>query len=397
VETFQEYHDTVIAVGLSHLPRNFGIFSTADLSVAIDVFTESIEDAMPPQNCGSKFSYHRILPSEVTFVSAISAHPCVFRLKSATAISHIPSIIAQGRASLEGAIAAVHFYLAASLSFSFYMLFCVCSVSTAVPFVPTLGAVCYHLVLLPIIGFTIAWSKADKDSMHRVPPKNDQTVTFGRNENWYKSAILKSIPPAFFPQLLHLVAYGELMIKFELDFVRENCSESIGVGDWAFLLRCVALKEYSGVARTSAGALVLAELIICTVVASATFVHGTIPIQELPPWHGNRVWIYSVLLGILLVAAILLGTLEKGSLSALPWYFYLIALVMPPACLAWNEMCKRSDRKHELRAEKLRRLQFETRCVLVHSFCCCPFKVLTPSPSVSVDWVCGVPSELGHT
>lgn len=351
-------------MGLTHLPRNSGIFSTADIAVGIDIFADSIENATLPHDLVNKSVHNRVLPSEAIFVSAISAHSCVFRLRGATATSHIPSIIAEGRAALEACVAAVHFYGTSCLSFAFYMLFCVCAASTAIPHVPILGAVCYMLFLLPLVGFAMAWGDPDKDVMHRVPPKNDQTITFGRGEGsrLYKSSILKAIPPALFPQLLHLLAYGALVIKFEPELVQAQCSENVeDKDDWPYVIRCQALKNYSGVARTSAGSLALAELILCTLLASACFVHGTIPIQELPPWRGNRLWAYSVLLGILVVAAILLGNLEGGELSALPWYFYVIALVMLPACIAWNEMCKRMDRKHDLRAEKIRRLQFETR------------------------------------
>ena len=315
-----------------------------------------------PRDILNKTAYNKVLPAEVTFVSSISAHSCVFRLKGATASSHIPSIIAEGRAALEAAVAAVLFYVSACLSFSFYMLFCLFAVSTAVPIVPILAAVCYLLFFLPILGFSLAWSDPDKDSMNRVPPKNDQAVTFGRNERGrlFTSGVLKAMLPAVLPQLLHLIAYGEFMIKFEPELVQTLCSGSISAGDWAKLVRCEALKDYSGVARTSAGSFAFAELILCTIVASATYVHGTIPVLELPPWRGNRVWAYSVLLGLLVLVAILLAT-EEGSFSALPWYFYVLALLIPPICLAWNELWKRTDRRHELRAEKLRRLQFETR------------------------------------
>lgn len=303
-----------------------------------------------------------MLPAEVTFVSSISAHSCVFRLKGATASAHIPSIIAEGRAALEAAVAAVLFYISACLSFSFYMLVCVCAASTAVPFVPILAAVCYHLILLPIMGYSLAWSDANKESMNIVPPKNDQTITFGRNERsrLFTSGVLKAMLPAVLPQLLHLIAYGELMIKFEPELVQAQCAASVGPGDWAKIVRCDALKDYSGAARTAAGSFVFAELILCTIVASSTYVHGTTPILELPPWVGNNVWGYSVVLGVLLVVAILLA-MEEGSFSALPWYFYFLAVLMPPICVAWNEFLKRTDRRHELRAGKLRRLQFETR------------------------------------
>ena len=175
------------------------------------------------------------------------------------------------------------------------------------------------------------------------------------------STILKSIPPACFPQLLHLIAYGELMIHFEPEYIHNHCSAGASRGEWAQIIRCDALKEYSGVARTSAGAFFLAELIFCTLLVSSTFVHGTIPLQDFPPWKGNRVWAHSVVIGLLVVVIILAASVGRGSFSALPWYYFVVALVMPLFCIAWNEFLKRIDRKHDMRAEKLRRLQFETR------------------------------------
>ena len=50
IETFQEYNDTVIAVGLSHLPWNSRIFATADLAVGVDVLVECLQGPRPEQN-----------------------------------------------------------------------------------------------------------------------------------------------------------------------------------------------------------------------------------------------------------------------------------------------------------------------------------------------------------
>jgi hypothetical protein len=190
-------------------------------------------------------------------------------------------------------------------------------------------------------------------------------MTFGRNEKGrlFTTTLLKAVLPAVLPQLLHLIVLGELMIKHEPDFIYTRCADAIGPGDWARIIRCDALKEYSGSARISAGNIVFAELVWCTVIVSATFVHGTLPMKEYPPWNGNRVWAYSLPLGLGLVSLILAVDVKRGSWSALPWYFYALALVMPPLCVAWNEYLKRIDHKQERRAEKLRRLQFETRYV----------------------------------
>jgi hypothetical protein len=165
------------------------------------------------------------------------------------------------------------------------------------------------------------------------------------------------------PHLLYLIAFGEFMIQFEPALVSATCSPNLQQGDWASVVRCAGLSSYSGDARNLASSLALAEFIICIIVASAAFVHRTLPLYEEPPWRRNRIWVYSAIVGVLITVGFLLATLEKGSLSLLPWYFYFLACVMPFTCLFLVELLKRSERTLLARSEKLRRLQFETRYV----------------------------------
>jgi hypothetical protein len=360
IETFQEYSDTVITIGLSHLPRNSRIFAVADLSVGVDVLTECISSPLP-----TKLNYNAVLPSEIAFVSAISTHECAFRLHGVKSTAYMPTIIAQGRASLEAATSAILFMASGCLSFAFFVLFSACAVSVVLPFVPVMGSVLHLQIILPLVGLALTMSDSDRLSMRRVPPKNDQSITFGRRERkvLYQIALMKALPSAALPQLLHLIAFGELMIKFEPDLVASACSSDIRQGDWTSLIRCDGLDDYTGTARTSAGALVLAEFVLCVIVSSAAFVHRTHPILEEPPWRRNHIWVYSVGLGLVILAGYLGATVERGGFSALPWYYFVLAAVMPFLCLAWNERFKRVERIHYNRSEKLRRLQFETRYV----------------------------------
>lgn len=365
IETFQEYNDTVISVGLSHLPWNSRIFSTADLAVGVDVLSECLKTS-----CQEQLNYNSLLPSEIVFISAISAHACAFRLRGVASIAYMPTILANGRASLEAATSASIFLICGCLSFAFYVLFCVCSVAKTLPYVPIMGAVISLQVVLPIVGLPITMSDPDKQYMQRVPPKNDPAITFGKREGnvLCRVAVLKALPPAVFPHLLYLIAFGEFMIRFEPELVGSVCHSNLQRGDWASVVRCDGLSEYSGVARESAAAVALAEFLLCTIVASAAFVHRTLPLFEEPPWRRNRIWACSVLLGILITAVYLGLTLKKGSFSTLPWYFFVLAFVMPFICLAWVEHLKRTERALLDRAEKLRRLQFETRYVRLN--CC---------------------------
>jgi magnesium-transporting ATPase (P-type) len=346
----------VIAIGLSHLPWNEGIFSTADISVGFDVLSEAVGGGSHQERVSST----RVLPSEIEFVSAMASHSCAFRFRGAESLVHLSSIIAQGRASLEAAISAGVFLIASCLSFSLFVLFSACALSTTIPFVPVFGAVLYLQIGLPIIGLTMAMNNGNEEAMMRVPEKNDQSVIFSRNEGWrmYQMIILKAIPPALLPQLLHYIAFGELVLHFDPDLVASGCP---GATSWVDVVRCDALKDYSGVARTSSGVLVLAEFVFCTLIASAAFVQRFTSSREQPPWKGNQAWVWGVF-SITALTCIYAGVgVEKGTGGALPWYWYLLAVMMPWFCLVWNEYLKPVEAKHVRRSEKLRRLQFETR------------------------------------
>lgn len=360
IETFQEYHDTVIAVGLSHLRSNSRIFSTADLSVGVDILTECLRRK-------KNVDYNSLLHSEIIFISAISAHGCAFRLRGVGSIAYMPTILAQGRASLEASIAASLFLICGGLSFAFYALFSLCSVATVLPVVPIVGAVLFLQVVLPLVGLPITMSDPEKHGMQRVPPKNDSSITFAKREGkvLFRLTLLKALPPAVFPHLLYLIAFGEFMIQLEPALLSDVCSPDLQQGDWTSVIRCHGMSSYSGESRMFASSLALAEFMICIIVASSSFVHRTLPLSEEPPWQRNHIWVYSVALGLLVTASFLLAALEKGILSLLPWYFYVLACAMPFLCVLWNELLKRSERTVLDRAEKLRRLQFETRYVVL--------------------------------
>jgi magnesium-transporting ATPase (P-type) len=345
----------VIAIGISHLPRNEGIFSTADIAVGIDVLSETVQASEI-----DSMSSSQVLPSEIEFVSAISSHSCAFRFRGAESLIHLSSLIAQGRAALEAAISAGVFLTVSCLSFSLFVLFSVCAPSTTIPFVPTLGAVLYLQIILPGIGLTMAMNEGDEDVMKRVPQKNDQKITFSRQEGWrlYQTIIIKAIPPALLPQLLHFIAFGELVLYFDPDLVSSDCP---GATSWVDVVRCDALHDYSGVARTSSGVLVLAVFVLCTIVSSAAFVQRYSSPLELPPWKGNKAWVWAVVSATGLTSVYVGVAVEDGTRHALPWYWYLLALVMPWICFAWNESLKPAEARHAKRSEKLRRLLFETR------------------------------------
>lgn len=367
VNVFQEYHDTVLSIGLSHLPGNQEIFSRADIAIGVDVLVGDLpfDDANLDDD-----AWNALQPDEIAFVTSISAHSSVFNLCGSGATRHFVEIIRIGRACLESATSSVTFVLSGCLCFSIFILLCSCTAATAVPTIHALDSFLYTQILLPLIGLSIAWADEGKDFMTRVPPKNDPSASysFRANKRQYFNFFLRAAIPAIIPQFLYLIALGELMWHFDPAFVEEFCLrtsdaswESTHNAPVASIIRCEALRDYSGVAKDSAGTITLAALAICTCLASASYLFHTESIRSEPPWERCRLWLGTLLLAFVLIAIYLASVLEGGSMTALPWYFYVLLVLSPFICLYFCELVKKMDQRHEKRASMMRRLQFETR------------------------------------
>jgi len=214
----------------------------------------------------------------------------------------------------------------------------------------------------------MAMSEKDPESMNEVPPKNDQSLVFGKKERFrlYINGFLKALLPAVLPQLIWLISFGQLMIALEPDFVRDHCNDA---KSWVSLIRCEQLRGYSGVARTSAGALALSELMLCMLLSSISFLHKTKSAWDEARWERNGIWLLSLPINIVILAVYLVLSLERGSLVAQPWYFFVIVVVSPFLCLVVHEVIKANNRKHVKRAVMMRRLVgFALHCVNSRQF-----------------------------
>jgi magnesium-transporting ATPase (P-type) len=344
----------VVAVGLSHLTRNEEIFACADVAVGIDILQETADEQYTPR------SLSRVTKSELEFVQSISSQSCAFRLRGASSVACISTILEKSRASLDAAITSTTFLVYGCVAFSLYVLFSACAPSTSIPYIPTLGSAIYLLVITPCVGMAIQMSEGDENNMKRVPPKNDRTLAFTRSEKttFYVLILTKAVMPALLPQILHLIVFGELVIKYDPAYVALHCPSAT---NWVDIVRCDEFKNYTGTAKSAAGSLVLVQFMLCVIVASAGFVHRYLPLNQQLPWERNINWLYSIFIAFGILVAYVLLTTENGTAAALPWHFYLISITTPFVCVLWVELCKRQETKQEQRAEKLRRLQFETR------------------------------------
>lgn len=353
-----------MAIGLSHVSSNDEIFSKSDLSIGISLFEENtrakINDSKLSSYKDKRYYQNDLDPAEVVSVCSIAAHSCIFNVSLRRGLLHLSDILSQGRGALNASQTSTLFMVTSYLSFSFFILLSICTVSTAIPFIPPVGSAFFLQLIVPLIGLAMNFTESNKEVMGNVPPKNDKSITFavGEQRRLYIDAILRAMPPAIFPQLIYLMAIGCLMIELEHEFmVNEDCSTD----KWLLAIRCQALNRYSGAVLVSSGRLMLAELALCIIVLSSSFVFRLTHLRTVRPWKMNIIWIVTIIISTGLVFIYLIITLDPETLAALPWYFYLLALSFPFICAALSEKVKTQDMRHEKRADMLRRLQFETR------------------------------------
>ena len=355
VEIFQVYHDTVIAVGLAHDPRNDQIFRAADISISIDTLTESLGERTVVESHRSPFA----ISPELEFVSRLSSHACAFRFKGISAILKVPTLIEEGRAAYLSVISAGLYVLVSCLSLSLYILFSVCTPSTNIPHVPILGVFLYLQILLPILGCALSLTKGDDEIMEHVPPKNDASVFIrGEGHRLYVSLFIRACLPALLPQILHMIVFGEIVIHSDPDVANSSCP---GSETWMDLVRCTNLRGYSGTARESSGVLVFSIFALCNLCMSMSFVRRFFNIWDSPPFASNWIWTLVLLVSVAITVCYAVVTTDDDTIDALPWYFYIIVFLAVVICILGSELTKWNEIKFESRSEKFRRLQFETR------------------------------------
>ena len=358
VDVFQEYNDTVLAVGLSHLPGNQEIFSNADISIGLDILSEEVPF---DSSCTNDYKKGSLQPGEVAFVTSISAHASVFNLLGHRTTSQLVEIIRIGRACLEASKSSATYVFSSNLSFGLFVLLSTCTASTSIPSISLLDAFLFTQIIVPLVGMSLAMSDEARGFMLQVPKKNDATsrYTLRANKGQVFIVLAKTILPAVIPQLLYLIALAQLMLEYEPVFIGTYCADD--ELSFASVIRCTDMRDYSGPVKESAEAIFVASFAINTSIISASYVYMTESIWTDPPWKRNHVWVGSVMLSLALISVHLSVMLENGSMLILPWYFYLLFIMSPFICLWVCEWAKQHDRKNECRAAKMRRLQFETK------------------------------------
>jgi hypothetical protein len=360
VQVFKDYHDTVLSAGLAHVSNNDDTFSYSDLAFSYDL--SSKEDV----NTESMNAMSDLHPNEISFVSKIASHSCVFHLSlGEKGLLNMNDIISKGRSARIAVKNAGIFCVSASISFALGIFISTLTALVSVPLIPGTAVLLYNFLIVPIITLSIAFTACDDKCMTIVPPKNDESITFGKGERRRMTEyfLLKAIVPAISSYVAYLISFGSIAIEFDTEVVSTLCNlDSTLKKSWTDITTCRALEDYVGSASLPASSLMVTELALCMIVQSISFLSGNAPVLSINPFKKNIVWVGMSLLSITILIFHLIAVLEDGILDAMPWYFYfLTCLIFPSLCLLVAELVKKRAKRFEERAEMLRRLQFETK------------------------------------
>jgi hypothetical protein len=360
VQVFKEYHDTVLSVGLAHVSNNEDTFSYSDLAFSYDI---SSKEEMDAESVHVLSDLH---PNEISFVSKIASHSCVFQLTlGEKGLLNMNDIIRKGRSARISVKNAGLFCVSASISFSLGIFISTLTALVSVPLIPGTAVLLYNIVIVPIITLSIAFTVCDDKCMTIVPPKNDGSITFGKGERrrMTENFLLKAIVPALASYIAYLISFGSIAIEFDFEIISNLCNLDSSLNNsWIDVTTCRALEDYVGAASLPASSLMVTELVLCMIVQSISFLSGNAPVMIINPFKKNIVWVCMSLLSITILIFHLIAVLDDGILDAIPWYFYfLTCLIFPSLCLLVAELVKKRAKKFEERAEMLRRLQFETK------------------------------------
>jgi hypothetical protein len=307
-----------------------------------------------PQN----YPLNQLTHEDISFVCAVVSHSCVFKLSGDHFLTCMPKILNRGRAALDAGISSVLFSFTSYISFSMLTAFCSITISTAVPCPPGFGAVLLLYVLIPLLSISLCFTSPDKQCMDRVPPKNDSNVTFAHGERLrlFISSLGKALLPAIASHILYLWSFAQIVLKTDAQFLSDHCGINMLGASPIILIRCDALKFYSGPAKFLAECIMLLEFALCLTIYSSSFLYRTAIVTSVNPWRINHVWSLTMLFSIGLI--LLLGS---GAFPFMSWSIFVAAMILPILSLVICETIKRKEMWYLKRSDTFRRLQFETK------------------------------------
>ncbi|KAG0251334.1 hypothetical protein BG011_007717 [Mortierella polycephala] len=312
IKIFQDYGEVVCCIGSSLNIDSVASFARADISVGM----EPIRMHSRPE-ARSAFS----------LAAKINSLPCGLTMHSETSLYALTQVVREARRLLNSQRQGIVFMIASFMSISLLLLVTYCFLLP-----PAFAG--YHIlwmmwVIIPILTLSFFFSPHEPDTMTMMPSKN-------------------VLPLRDLKRTLQLYdgqdGYSFLFNSFGDGKTWLNWTE---VEQWALLYA----QNYTLV--------IWVWYMVCM---SSTFMSRTLPVSTFKPWK-NRVWIGACVTCLVFQFAFCIISLFKGPdrKQNIPWWFFVISFLWPIVFLPIQEIVKARDLKECVRAQKLAKLEFNTK------------------------------------
>ncbi|KAF9966406.1 hypothetical protein BGZ70_002422 [Mortierella alpina] len=327
IKIFQDYGEVVCCIGSSLNIDNIAAFAKADISVGMEpIRMHSSPESRSAFSLGAK----------------INSLPCGLTMHSETSLYALTQVVREARRLLNSQRQGIVFMIASFMSISLLLLVTYC-------FLLPPAMTGYHIlwlmwVIIPLLILSFFFSPHEPDTMTMMPSKNISPLKDFPRFIFYFLARF-TLPVAISLQLYDgQEGYHFLFNSFGNGTSWLNWTES---EQWALLYA----QNYT-----------LVVWVWYMVWMSSTFMSRTLSMRSFMPWK-NRIWIGASVSSMALQFVFCIISLFNGphSPQSVPWWLFVVAFLWPIAFLPVQEIVKARDLKECVRAQKLAKLEFNTK------------------------------------
>ncbi|KAF9156424.1 hypothetical protein BG015_005393 [Linnemannia schmuckeri] len=334
IKIFQDYGEVVCCIGSSLNINNTAAFAKADISVGM----EPIKMNSSPES-----------RSAFSLGAKINSLPCGLTMHSETSLYALTQVVREARRLLNSQRQGVVFMIASFMSVSLLLLISYCFLLP--PAMTGYQILWVMWVIVPLLILSYFFSPHEPDTMTMMPSKNMSPLRdLPRFIFYFLARFILPIGMCVFVFLYSLHIYdGQEGYHFLFN--------SFGNGSpW------LQWSENEQWALLYAQNYTMIIWVWYIVWMSSTFMSRALSLRSFKPWK-NRTWIGACIVCLALQFVFCAVSLFRGphKVKDVPWWLFVISFLWPILFMPIQEIVKARDLKECIRAQKLAKLEFNTK------------------------------------
>ncbi|KAF9123590.1 hypothetical protein BGX30_001345 [Mortierella sp. GBA39] len=334
IKIFQDYGEVVCCIGSSLNINNTAAFAKADISVGM----EPIKMNSSPES-----------RSAFSLGAKINSLPCGLTMHSETSLYALTQVVREARRLLNSQRQGVAFMIASFMSVSLLLLISYCFLLP--PAMTGYQILWIMWVIVPLLILSYFFSPHEPDTMTMMPSKNMSPLRdLPRFIFYFLARFILPIGMCVFVFLYSLHIYdGQEGYHFLFNsfgngtpWLQWSVNEQ-----WALLYA----QNYT-----------MIIWVWYMVWMSSTFMSRALSLRSFQPWK-NRTWIGACIVCLALQFVFCVVSLFRGphKVNDVPWWLFVISFFWPIVFIPIQEVVKARDLKECIRAQKLAKLEFNTK------------------------------------